>query len=173
MLSPGSSSSSAASESRWADSESATNNVRMGEQWTCDPTLYRSSNVVDLSRNLLILHSRKPDSTHPNSFHPYNNTSRRKATSSSSSSRSMSASPSEEPSTPCLTSGDSSESPSPSSSPATPSSPASLSSLGASLGKDELDRLPPLDMQTKSSRFLTVRGLGASGARRMQVILVS
>ncbi|KAF9313855.1 hypothetical protein BG003_004754 [Podila horticola] len=176
-LSPGSSSCSSASESRWADSEST--NPRMGEQWSSDPSLYRSSNVVDLSRNLLILHSRKPtqDPSHPHSFHPYNSTPRRKATSSSSSSsRSMSASPSEEPSTPCLTSGESSESSSPSSSPATPSSPASSSSLGTSHGKDELclDSLPePLDqIPTKSSRFLRVRGLGASG-RRMQVILVS
>ncbi|KAF9405808.1 hypothetical protein BGZ94_003363 [Podila epigama] len=157
--------------------------------WSSDPSLFRSSNVVDLSRNLLILHTRKPTEHRQlessSSFHPYH--PRRKTTSSSSSSSSSTSSLSsllEDPSTPCLTpSGEMSESSSPSSSPASPSSPT-LTSVPDSKGrgKDEeypflsLDSLPqPLEQMgtNTSTRFLNVRGLGASGARRMQVILVS
>ncbi|KAG0272381.1 hypothetical protein BGZ95_011874, partial [Linnemannia exigua] len=38
--------------------------VRMnGDHWSSDPTAYRNSNVFDQTRNLLILHTRKPAAT--------------------------------------------------------------------------------------------------------------
>ncbi|GJJ76742.1 hypothetical protein EMPS_09101 [Entomortierella parvispora] len=162
-----------------------------GEKWSSDPTLYRSSNVFDKSRNLLILHTRKPAAgplssprasivTSPQestpSFHPY----RRSTGSSSSSSL---------PSTPALSQSGStsSSSSSSSSSPRSPSSPTpshsgpttAVSAGTFQQGKDDscsADSLPAaLELSgSRSTRFLKVRGLGgASGGRRMQVILVS
>ncbi|KAF9578589.1 hypothetical protein BGW38_005542, partial [Lunasporangiospora selenospora] len=67
------------------------NTVRVaGNNWSSDPSSFRSSHVMDLSRNLLILHSRKPTeslSQEPSlANHPYKSFSPRRQSSSSSSS---------------------------------------------------------------------------------------
>ncbi|KAF9194536.1 hypothetical protein BGZ51_009099 [Haplosporangium sp. Z 767] len=150
-----------------------------GEHWSSDPTSYLSNNVVDLSRNVLILHSRKPldsstSASSPLSFHPYH---RRP----SAPSRSMSMS---QPSTPpSLT--DSGSTSSASSSPS--SSPSSPTMFPTSAGeKEDLYMLDPPSslpspsslplmslngLKPQASRMLSVRGLG-TGERKMQVYLV-
>lgn len=162
-----------------------------GEKWSCDPTSYRSSNVFDKSRNLLILHTRKPAAgplssprasiiTSPQestpSFHPY----RRSTGSSSTSSLPSTPALSQSGSTSSSTSSSSSSPCSPSSPTPSHSGPTSTVSAGAfQQGKDDscsADSLPAaLELSgSRSTRFLKVRGLGgASGGRRMQVILVS
>ncbi|ORZ12454.1 hypothetical protein BCR41DRAFT_356093, partial [Lobosporangium transversale] len=163
--------------------ENHTNNVRTestmtsthlrvaGEQWSSDPTSYPSNNVMDLTRNMLILHSRKPHdftssplASSPSSplFHPY----RRSSTASRSSSSSQ-------PSTPPLS--DSGSSSSASSSPSSPSlcSEPLNSSIGSEKDLCVLDAFPPSPfdaMRSQPARMLSVRGLGA-GTRRMQVYL--
>ncbi|KAF8935598.1 hypothetical protein EDD21DRAFT_362406 [Dissophora ornata] len=149
-----------------------------GERWSSDPSSYRNSNVYDHSRNLLILHTRKPSQatalatgavveSSSSGFHPYR-------TKRLSLSGSVSSTLSSLPSTPALMhSGSSSASSSPSS-PTSPQSPTGPSSSS----KDDLciiDPLPlPLDaISTQATRILSVRGLGgANKGRRMQVILV-
>ncbi|KAF9371370.1 hypothetical protein CPB97_002012 [Podila verticillata] len=42
---------------------STTTTIVAGSEWTSDPSLYKTKSVVDLSRNLLILHSRRPELT--------------------------------------------------------------------------------------------------------------
>ncbi|KAG0209539.1 hypothetical protein BGX28_010237 [Mortierella sp. GBA30] len=158
-------------------------NVRVaGETWSSDPSSYLTSNVVDLSRNVLILHCRKPQdsSSLASSFHPY----RRSSAPSRSSSLSQPSTP------PFLTdSQSSSSSSSTSSSPSTsPSSPTMLYSpsgkASAANEKDDLSTLDalssppslssmslPLGGTGATSRILNVRGLGA-GQRKMKVYLV-
>lgn len=156
-----------------------------GERWTSDPALYRSNNVLDHSRNLLILHTRKPlptaaaPATEPaearfNGFNPYR--PQRSLTSGSSSSTGSSL-----PSTPALThSGSSSSSSSvlssPTSSPTSPQSPTEASRGCSSTSKEEtcITEALPLAMDNislASTRLLSVRGLGG-GSKRMQVIVV-
>ncbi|KAI8597551.1 hypothetical protein EDD21DRAFT_213404 [Dissophora ornata] len=149
-----------------------------GEHWSNDPSLYQSSNVMDLNRNVLILHSRKPQDSSASSpssplFHPYRRLSVP--------SRSLSLS---QPSTPPLT--DSGSSSSASSSPSSSASSPTLFHPSAGGGKGvvgcegdlcSLDSLSSpsvsvLDaMRSQPPRMLSVRGLG-TGGRRMQVYLV-
>ncbi|KAF9084369.1 hypothetical protein BGX29_005373 [Mortierella sp. GBA35] len=43
------------------ESSSSSSQLKLaGEKWSSDPSSYLSNNIVDLSRNVLILHSRKP-----------------------------------------------------------------------------------------------------------------
>ncbi|KAI7824795.1 hypothetical protein BC939DRAFT_502514 [Gamsiella multidivaricata] len=149
-----------------------------GEQWSSDPSSYMSSNVVDLSRNVLILHSRKPQESSVSSpssplFHPY----RRPSAPSRSSSMSQPSTPSLSDSG-SLSSSASSASSSPSSTPGSPTLCHSPPGGGVSEKEDlcSLESLSspisPLDlMRSQPSRMLSVRGLGAGG-RRMQVYLV-
>ncbi|KAF9432875.1 hypothetical protein BGZ76_010194 [Entomortierella beljakovae] len=155
----------------------STNLKFAGEQWSSDPSSYLSNNVMDLSRNVLILHSRKPqESSHISLtsplFHPYGQPSVL-------SSRSMSVS---HPSTPPLTDSGSSSSASssPSSSPNSPTPfhiPSDVNLSGTE--KEELYSLNPLSppilpldcMKSQPARVLNVRGLG-TGSRRMHVYLV-
>ncbi|KAI8363539.1 hypothetical protein B0O80DRAFT_433929 [Mortierella sp. GBAus27b] len=148
-----------------------TNRKVAGEHWSSDPSSYLSSNVMDLSRNVLILHSRRPQETSssPTSplFHPYRRPSAVSRLSSL-------------PSTPSLTdSASSSASNSPSSSPSSPTL-FHLAPEGACSDKEDLCSLeplsspsiPPLDaFRSQPARMLQVRGMGAGG-RRMQVYLV-
>ncbi|KAF9344107.1 hypothetical protein BGX26_004803, partial [Mortierella sp. AD094] len=141
-----------------------------GEQWSSDPSSYLSNNVMDLNRNVLILHSRKPqESSAPSSsvptfplYYPYRR--------SSDSSRAMSES---QPSTPPLTDSglSSSASSSPSSSPSSPNL-FHMSSGDISLIDSEKEELYSLDslsspvlpldgMKSQPARILSVRGLGA------------
>ncbi|KAF9108502.1 hypothetical protein BGX27_008334 [Mortierella sp. AM989] len=180
-----STSSSRSSFSEPASSLSSPSELRVaGERWSSDPTAFKNSNVYDQSRNLLILHTRKPSlagqstlsspasEVHPHSFHPYR--SQR-----SSDSRSMSSSSlSSNPSTPALMhSGSSSVSSSPTSSPSSPTSFHSPTEDSGSAKDDpcNMDPLPlTLDaLNAHSTRFLSVRGMGgATKGRRMQVLLV-
>ncbi|KAF9279447.1 hypothetical protein BGZ68_007905 [Mortierella alpina] len=154
-----------------------------GENWSSDPSAYLTNNVVDLSRNVLILHSRKPQdpptssSSSASSFHPY----RRPSVPSRSSSLSQPSTP------PSLT--DSQSSSSASSSPSTsPNSPTMLytptGKASAANDKDDvyaldalssppaLSSMAPLGLAgSPPSRILSVRGLGA-GQRKMKVYLV-
>ncbi|KAF9109891.1 hypothetical protein BGX27_007034 [Mortierella sp. AM989] len=155
-----------------AESTMMSSNLKFaGEQWSSDPSSYLSNNVMDLSRNVLILHSRKPQESSVSSptcplYHSYRRPS--------APSRSMSVS---QPSTPPLTDSGSSSSSSPSSSPSSPS----LFDMSSGLIDSEkdlcsLDSLSspasPLDaMKSQPARILSVRGLGAGG-RRMHVYLV-
>ncbi|KAF9142715.1 hypothetical protein BG015_000698 [Linnemannia schmuckeri] len=156
-----------------------------GEKWSSDPSSYLSNNVVDLTRNVLILHARKPQDTtgtsttaSSSSPHPYS----RSAVPSRSSSMSL-------PSTPPLTdsSSYSSASSSPSSSPSSPTlQPFEAGVVGSEKEKnnsfpDQLSSALPLslplpapmvtDLKSQPPRMLRVRGLG-NGARRMQVFVV-
>ncbi|KAI9239645.1 MAG: hypothetical protein BYD32DRAFT_459541 [Podila humilis] len=61
-----------------SDASTTTTTIVAGSGWTSDPSLYKTKSVVDLSRNLLILHSRRPELTLApsteaprSSFHPY------------------------------------------------------------------------------------------------------
>ncbi|KAF9197573.1 hypothetical protein BGZ49_001923 [Haplosporangium sp. Z 27] len=178
-----SSSSSRSSSSGPTFSLSSSSELRVaGERWSSDPTAFKSSNVYDQSRNLLILHTRKPlpitgqstssalSEAHPHSFHPYR--SQR-----SSDSRSMSSSSSSSvPSTPALIHSGSCSS-SPTSSPSSPTSLHSPTGDSGSAKEDScsMDSLPlPLDtLSAHSTRFLNVRGMGgATKGRRMQVLVV-
>ncbi|KAF8980137.1 hypothetical protein BGZ46_004595 [Entomortierella lignicola] len=147
-----------------------------GEQWSSDPSSYLNNNVMDLERNVLILHSRKPQElsfasspSSPSLYYPYRR--------SSDSSRSIS-----QPSTPPLTDSGSSSSASssPSSSPGSPSFFHMSSGDSSALSeKDDLCSLDSLSsplsllegIKSQPARILSVRGLGAGG-RRMQVYLV-
>ncbi|KAF9911737.1 hypothetical protein EC991_002465 [Linnemannia zychae] len=154
-----------------------------GEKWSSDPNSYLSNNVVDLTRNVLILHSRKPQDTQVTAAassstavvpHPYS----RSVVPSRSSSMSL-------PSTPPLTdssSSYSSASSSPSSSPSSPTLEATLGEKENSSFTDKLSSALPLSLplpdpmvtdlkSQQAPRMLRVRGLGA-GSRRMQVFVV-
>ncbi|KAF9953895.1 hypothetical protein BGZ72_005079 [Mortierella alpina] len=162
-----------------APSSSASPSLRMaGEQWSSDPSAFRSSNVYDESRNLLILHTRRPapviavaPSTAP-STQPLSSpfTPALSQSGSSSFSASPSASSSASPSTP---------SPPFQSALATPGScsqAAATAAAAATTGDSLCGRKPlPLDIiSSQPTRYLHVRGLGgANRGRRMQVILVS
>ncbi|KAF9912546.1 hypothetical protein BX616_010299 [Lobosporangium transversale] len=170
-----------------------------GERWSRDLTSFRSSNVYDQSRNLLILHTRKPSSspvsaseltsvpseTRPHGFHPYRPQRAQSrsfsslSTSSSSSFSSSSSLSSSAPSTPALTDSGSLSSSVSSSPTSSPSSPTSLhSSSDTGCVKDDLCSMDPLPLSldaisTQSTRFLNVRGMGGNAkSRRMQVIVV-
>ncbi|KAF9171797.1 hypothetical protein BGX21_007014 [Mortierella sp. AD011] len=178
-------SSSRSSSSGPASPLSSPSELRVGgERWSSDPTAFKSSNVYDQSRNLLILHTRKPPpsgqtssatsstSELSQSFHPYR--LQRSSDSRSSSSSSLSSIPS----TPSLIhSGSSSISSSPTSSPSSPTSLHSPTGDSGSAKDDScsMDSLPlPLDaLGAHSTRFLNVRGMGgATKGRRMQVLVV-
>ncbi|KAG0288970.1 hypothetical protein BGZ96_007346 [Linnemannia gamsii] len=158
-----------------------------GEKWSSDPNSYLSNNVVDLTRNVLILHSRKPQDTtagilsstasSSSSATPYS----RSAVPSRSSSMSL-------PSTPPMTdsSSYSSASSSPSSSPSSPMLQPFEGVATSEKGKnnsfpEQLSSALPLslplpdpmvaDLKSQPPRMLRVRGLG-NGARRMQVFVV-
>jgi len=174
------------SSSREEFSPSPSSQLKLaGEKWSSDPSSYLSNNVVDLTRNVLILHSRKPQDTTGTSMtasssspHPYS----RSAVPSRSSSMSL-------PSTPPLTdsSSYSSASSSPSSSPSSPVlQPFEAGAVGSEKEKnnsfpDQLSSALPLslplpnfmvtDLKSQPPRMLRVRGLG-NGARRMQVFVV-
>ena len=139
------------------------------ELWSNDPSSYLTNNVVDLSRNVLILHSRKPVG------------SADALSSSATSSR-----PTSQPSSPPFLDSSSSSSSSPASSPGSPPLFPTLAENGANKDDDlfTLDSLssPSVvsiskhqqqqqEMSSLPSRMLRVRGLGAQG-RMMQVYLV-
>ncbi|KAH7058504.1 hypothetical protein BKA57DRAFT_151255 [Linnemannia elongata] len=168
--------------------ESSSTQLKLaGEKWSSDPNSYLSNNIVDLTRNVLILHSRKPQDTTGTSstassspVHPYS----RSAVPSRSSSMSL-------PSTPPLTdsSSYSSASSSPSSSPSSPTLQPFEGTVAAGASEkeknnsfpDQLSSALPLslplpdpmvaDLKSQPPRMLRVRGLG-NGARRMQVFVV-
>ncbi|KAG0369658.1 hypothetical protein BGX24_002339 [Mortierella sp. AD032] len=180
--SPISGSSNKSSDGREASASLVSTQLNLaGEKWSSDPSSYLSNNVVDLTRNVLILHSRKPQDTLASSSsttapsYLYS----RSAVPSRSSSMSL-------PSTPPLTTDSSSSyssaSSSPSSSPSSPSSPMleATTVAGGSSSEKELsssfpDHLLPdpmvADLKSQVPRMLRVRGLG-SASRRMQVYVV-
>ncbi|GJJ69709.1 hypothetical protein EMPS_02057 [Entomortierella parvispora] len=139
------------------------------EQWSNDPSSYLTNNVVDLNRNLLILHSRKPVGGVETSC----------LSTISSRSSSQPSSP------PFLDSSSSSSSSSPASSPGSPPLFSTLVENAANKDDDlfTLDSLSSpsavsiakhqqlQEMSSLPSRMLRVRGLGAQG-RTMQVYLV-
>ena len=157
-----------------------------GKRWVSDPALYRSSNVYDHSRNLLILHTRKPLPVAALPAEPVEGRSNpyrpQRSLTSGSTSSSMGSSL---PSTPALMhSGSSSSSSSvlssPTSSPSSPTSPHSPSTEvphgSTSTTKEDTCITEPLpltmdNISLPSTRFLSVRGLGG-GSKRMQVIVV-
>ncbi|KAF9926832.1 hypothetical protein FBU30_003654 [Linnemannia zychae] len=163
--------------------DASSNKLKLGrENWSSDPSSYLSNNVVDLTRNVLILHSRKPQdpstvtsAAAAQTSHPYS----RSAVPSRSSSMSL-------PSTPPLTDSSpySSASSSPSSSPSSPvlqPMPLLESSKENSSFPEQLSSALPLslplpdpmvtDLKSQPPRMLRVRGLG-NGSRRMQVFVV-
>ncbi|KAF9322192.1 hypothetical protein BG003_005355 [Podila horticola] len=136
--------------------------------WTSDPSLYRTKSVVDLSRNLLILHSRRPglalapSTEAPNfSFHPYARTHTRHSSNRPSLSRSSSHSLA---STPSLAH---SSPPSPSSStvttPSLISSAEEKSTLFLSSSSSSSSSSPPLTPTDPVPPSLLVEGAGLKG----------
>ncbi|KAK3844780.1 MAG: hypothetical protein J3R72DRAFT_418984 [Linnemannia gamsii] len=181
--SPISGSSNKSSDGREASASLVSTQLNLaGEKWSSDPSSYLSNNVVDLTRNVLILHSRKPQDTLASSSSSTTAPSylySRSVVPSRSSSMSL-------PSTPPLTTDSSSSyssaSSSPSSSPSSPSSPMleATTVAGGSSSEKELsssfsDHLLPdpmvADLKSQVPRMLRVRGLG-SASRRMQVYVV-
>lgn len=137
------------------------------ELWSNDPSSYLTNNVVDLSRNVLILHSRKPVGS-----------------ADVLSSSAISSRPSSQPSSPPFLDSSSSSSSSPASSPGSPPLFPTLAENGANKDDDlfTLDSLssPSVvsiakqqqqEMSSLPPRMLRVRGLGTQG-RTMQVYLV-
>ncbi|KAG9065891.1 hypothetical protein KI688_002188 [Linnemannia hyalina] len=160
--------------------------VRMnGGHWSSDPTAYRNSNVYDQTRNLLILHTRKPSpqavpsgpSQAESGVSLITTTAVAGAQASTMATTAMTATKGAvEPVT------TSSSSPSNSSHPAAfhpyrtqrRSSRQQLTKCGGDSGLPMPQTLDALNSAQSSTRFLNVRGLGgASRGRRMQVILVS
>ncbi|KAG0304832.1 hypothetical protein BGZ97_001329 [Linnemannia gamsii] len=180
---------SVSSSSEGRESSTSSQLKLAGEKWSSDPSSYLSNNVVDLTRNVLILHSRKPQDT------TVGTSSSTASSSASATPYSRSAVPSRSssmslPSTPPMTdsSSYSSASSSPSSSPSSPTlqpfegvATTSEKEKNNNSFPEQLSSALPLslplpdpmvaDLKSQPPRMLRVRGLG-NGARRMQVFVV-
>ncbi|CAO3564714.1 unnamed protein product [Mortierella alpina] len=153
--------SSHANSSSTPGASSASPHLRMaGEQWSSDPSAFRSSNVYDESRNLLILHTRRPApviavAPTQSSTSPFTPALSQSGSSSFSGSPSAS-SPASAPSTPSA------------SFPSILTTPGSCSQAAAAMTGDSISRkLLPLDIiNSQPTRYLNVRGLGGANRGR-------